>query len=240
MPNSLYLRKTKIKNAKESLTVSLAESKRSTPSSWESGECRQLACTAHSRVDRCALSIRQGQGPLCAAPGPWRRKWVGAQILFGMLSCGTKRAAAPLEARTGLPDGDSPTIIFPHRDTGTKPRYKEGSTSLFSNFVICFKALMRDHALSWWVREAELGRQEGKAICEVAWLGCQAERHKTSLRPAFLLGPRQITEALRASIPTAVNRGGWIIPIFLKSERLSYSHGEFPIKRPSLRTPRSF
>lgn len=71
MPNSLYLR-IKIKNAKDSLTVSLAESKCSANSYWEMGTIDNLlAWPTHGWTDTPPFTRL---GPLCAAPVPWRRK----------------------------------------------------------------------------------------------------------------------------------------------------------------------
>lgn len=148
MPNSLYLGRIKMNNAKESLTGSLAESKGSANSYQEMGSLNNLpAWPTPWWTDAPSLGDR-GRGALHAAPGSWGRKWVGAQSPFKYWP-EEQWAAAPLEALTGLPDGCSPAIFF--LTEIHKENYKKGSICMFSNFVICLVGLMRDHALSLWV-----------------------------------------------------------------------------------------
>lgn len=67
MPNSLYLR-MKIKNAKDSLTVSLAENKCSANSYWEMGTIDNLlAWPTYAWTDTPPLYEAGAGAPLCCA-----------------------------------------------------------------------------------------------------------------------------------------------------------------------------
>lgn len=158
-----------------------------------------LACLA--LIDRLAPSpMRQWWGsPPRAVPGSGRKNKCKLGPNYS-LECwaGEKRTAASLDVKS--PEQKwFPYHPFCYGGTKRKPKYKKESMYVGFDFVVCLRALMK---ASW----SELGKsgkasrrsrsQVGrrKAICEVAWQGCPAERHKAWGQPFFFLGPGQITE----------------------------------------------
>lgn len=200
-----------------------------------------LPCMAHSLVERCTPSVRQWQGPfICCARALEKQSEMEPRYSLEWWA-EEQRQLLRWRPEQAFQKAIYPPFFFPYRDTERKPTYKKGSVyiNMFSNFVICLGDGMRDHALSWWVSQAELRAEEGKAICAVAQHECQAERHKTYVRPPFLLG-------------TSANHWGplSLISPYCKSRRVNYIRNSqiwmavifvwLPIKRCSLETPRPF
>lgn len=179
---------------------------------------------------------------LCQGLG--EAKYAGAQLLLRMLS-GRATSSSSGEGRTGLVKRISlPPFWFWRYKKKTKiyERYHIGGFWFWYMFTNSSEGIMlwAGSVREGFTEEQKLSKEEGKAICEVAWPECQAERYKTRRRPSFLLGTRANQRgppslSFHYCKPSILD----YIPI-LKSGWLSYTYGELPIKMPNLRTLRSF
>lgn len=181
------------------------------------GKCEALNTCLHRQT--CTPCRRQWRGPSCCF-----RVWKKSELEPSYLPewrAEEHRAAAPLGARTGCPDSNSPIIFVLNGGTRSNQKRKTGSICMFLNFETC-KGRMRssysdDTSLNGWVKEGLTGGAEFDRKGEVGQLWAaqqegQARGPELGGGLPFCLGSQQITKALWVSFSTTVNPEGGLYP----------------------------